>query len=135
MSFQNYDSYPGQQPADEGGAPGAGVPQPQQPPMGQPIDNGAPQFQGPPAGGPGSDQQGAETKTTLWYGMPSLCIGISGRFMVFLAMPKFVLVSLLASVFPLLIAVFPGWVSLNPGSMRALFVTYGSTWASKLTSR
>ena len=70
MSFQNYDSFQGQQPTEEGNAPGAGGAQQQQPQMGQPIESAAGQFQGQNMGVPGSagaDQQGGDSKTTLWY--------------------------------------------------------------------
>ncbi|OCK95299.1 mRNA binding post-transcriptional regulator [Cenococcum geophilum 1.58] len=71
MSFQNYDSFQGQQPTEEGNAPGAGGAQQQQPQMGQPIESAAGQFQGQNMGVPGSagaDQQGGDSKTTLWMG-------------------------------------------------------------------
>lgn len=75
MSFQNYgDSFQGQQPTEEAGAPGsAGAQQPQQPPMGQPMEEHQGQFQGEFQGGNGGapgnggpPQQGGEAKTTLW---------------------------------------------------------------------
>ena len=72
MSFQNYDSFQGQQPTEEGNAPGAGGAQQQQPQMGQPIESAAGQFQGQNMGVPGSagaDQQGGDSKTTLWYAL------------------------------------------------------------------
>jgi len=72
MSFQNYgDSFQGQQPSEEGGAPGNGAPQPQQTPMGQQMDNGSGQF--PPQAGQGApgtagppSQGSGDAKTTLW---------------------------------------------------------------------
>jgi hypothetical protein len=69
MSFQQFgDSFQGQQP-EESGAPAA---QPQQPPMGQPIESQQGQFPPTPSGAPGSapgpgSQSGGEPKTTLWY--------------------------------------------------------------------
>ncbi|KAG9645157.1 RNA-binding domain-containing protein, partial [Aureobasidium melanogenum] len=70
MSFQQFgDSFQGQQP-EESGAPAA---QPQQPPMGQPIESQQGQFPPTPSGAPGSapgpgSQSGGEPKTTLWMG-------------------------------------------------------------------
>lgn len=72
MSFQNFgDSFQGQQPSDESGAPGSAGAQPQQPPMGQPMEGQQTQFQGAPAGAPGapgSAQSTGDAKTTLWMG-------------------------------------------------------------------
>ncbi|KAF2493977.1 RNA-binding domain-containing protein [Lophium mytilinum] len=69
MSFQNYDSFQGQQPTEEGGAPGGAGPQQQQqqPQMGQPIENSQAQFQGGNMGAPGSagGEQSGDSKTTL----------------------------------------------------------------------
>ncbi|KAF2174904.1 mRNA binding post-transcriptional regulator [Zopfia rhizophila CBS 207.26] len=71
MSFQNYDSFQGQQPTEQTGAPGgAGAPT-QQSEMAQPIEGGAGQFQGGNMGAPGGngpEQQGTDAKTTLWMG-------------------------------------------------------------------
>ncbi|KAK8204379.1 hypothetical protein M8818_005108 [Zalaria obscura] len=73
MSFQDYgDSFQGQQTPQEGGAP-AGA-QPQQPPMGQPMEGVTQQAQFPQApapGAPGAAQSGSQSgdaKTTLWMG-------------------------------------------------------------------
>ena len=69
MSFQNYDSFQGQTPADPAGAPGgAGAPA-QQPDMGQPIESAAGGFPGGNMGAPGvagAEQAGTDAKTTLW---------------------------------------------------------------------
>ena len=81
MSFQNYDSFQGQQPTEEGNAPGAGGAQQQQPQMGQPIESAAGQFQGQNMGAPGSagaDQQGGDSKTTLWYAFFSAVLPATG---------------------------------------------------------
>lgn len=69
MSFSNYDNFQGQPPAEDGGAPGAAGSQSQTSQMQQSME-GSGQFQGaaPGApGGPGVDQQGNDSKTTLWY--------------------------------------------------------------------
>lgn len=69
MSFQQFgDSFQGQQPSDEA-APGSAGAQPQQPPMGQPMDGQQGQFPGAPqgaAGAPSSAQPSGDAKTTLW---------------------------------------------------------------------
>lgn len=78
MSFPNYgDSFQGQQPSEEGGQGAAGA-QPQQPPMGQPMETSADgqfqggQFQGGNGGAPGTSPTGGppsgDSKTTLWMG-------------------------------------------------------------------
>lgn len=75
MSFTNYDTFQGPPPAEDAGAPGAGGPPPQQPQMGQPMENATGQFPGPNAGAPGApggDQPGPDSKTTLWYDESSL---------------------------------------------------------------
>jgi len=87
MSFQNYgEPFQGQQPTEDGGAPGTAPPQPQQPPMGQqmgqPMGQQMGQQMGQPMGqqmdsmsgqfpqGGDSDQgqagPGTDPKTTLW---------------------------------------------------------------------
>ncbi|KAL1302826.1 hypothetical protein AAFC00_003161 [Neodothiora populina] len=72
MSFQQFgESFQAQQPNDESVAPGPAGAQPQQPPMGQPLDGQQGQFQGAPAGAPGapaSAQSSGDAKTTLWMG-------------------------------------------------------------------
>lgn len=77
MSYQTYETYQGQPPTEETGAPGAAAGQPQQPQMGQPMESNGGQFQppnaGPPSGPPGAgpnpgDQPGGDSKTTLWMG-------------------------------------------------------------------
>jgi len=64
MSFQNYDSFPGQPTAEPTGAPAP------QPDLGQPMDTSAPGFpagnMGGPAGAPQEGQQDGSGKTTLW---------------------------------------------------------------------
>jgi len=72
MSFQNYgDSFQGQQPNEEGGAPGTAGAQQQQPPMGQPMETPTGQFpQGgngsAPGASPSAQAPGGDSKTTLW---------------------------------------------------------------------
>lgn len=70
MSFQNYENFQGQPPAEGEGAPGGqGGQQPQQQ-MGQPMENSGGQFQGGNMGGPGSaggEPPSSDNKTTLWY--------------------------------------------------------------------
>ena len=70
MSFSNYDNFQGQPAPEDSGAPGAPTSQPQQHQMGQPMENSSGQYQGAAPGVPGGlgvDQQGSDSKTTLWY--------------------------------------------------------------------
>ncbi|OCK84533.1 RNA-binding domain-containing protein [Lepidopterella palustris CBS 459.81] len=70
MSYQNYDQFQGQQPTEEGNAPGAAAAQQQQQPqLGQPIENASGQFQGGNMGAQGqAGGDGGDSKTTLWMG-------------------------------------------------------------------
>lgn len=114
MSFQQFgDSFQGQQP-EEAGAPAA---QPQQPPMGQPIESQQGQFPPTPSGAPGSapgpgSQSGGEPKTTLWY--------VESQ-------KEENRVNTAKTI--------AGWASLSLGLMRTSSEVSGLAWAIRSTSR
>ena len=70
MSFPNYDAFQGQQHSEDPASSGATGAQNQQNPMTQAPGSSPAPFQGGNGGQSGSaggDQQGGDSKTTLWY--------------------------------------------------------------------
>lgn len=71
MSFPNYDAFQGQQHSEDPASSGVAGAQNQQNPMAQAPGSSPAPFQGGNGGPPGSaggDQQGGDSKTTLWMG-------------------------------------------------------------------